>query len=334
MLSKKIKLFTLVLILVFGSGLFLMLRKPSNYTEDIKWGITYSKFFAEKAGLDWQKTYLAILDDLGSKKIRLPVYWQFVEQKEGEYDFADLDWMMEEAEKRQVEIILVVGRKVPRWPECHIPDWARELDESEQQAKILKLIEVVVKRYRESDSLAVWQIENEPFLAFGECPALDVDFLDQEIKKTKSLDPKHPILITDSGEMSIWLRAAKRGDIFGTTMYRIIWNKHLKYFKYPLPPRFFWMKANLINLFYKDKPIIVCELQGEYWGPKQSYETPLALEMEHYPLEEFQQSLAYAKAVGFGEVYLWGVEWWYWLKEEHGDATYWEEAKTLLQQSD
>ena len=334
MIFKKIKFLILILILVFVAGIFLMYHKPSNYTEDIKWGVTYSKFFAEKAGLDWEKTYLAILDDLGSKRIRIPVYWQFIEAKEGEYSFEDLDWMMEEAEKRQVKIILVIGRKVPRWPECHIPDWARELNESEQQSKVLDLIEVVVKRYRESSSLAVWQVENEPFLNFGECPTLDIDFLDQEINKTRELDPEHPILITDSGEISTWFKAFKRGDIFGTTMYRIIWHKHLKYFKYPLPPSFFWIKANLVNLFYNNKPMIVCELQGEYWGPKQSYETPLALEMEHYPLEEFQQSLAYAEAVGFDEVYLWGVEWWYWLKEEHGNPDYWEEAKMILQQSD
>ncbi len=333
MLSKIIKFFILILVLVFGALFFLTLHKPQNYTENIKWGVTYSKFFAEKAGLDWKKTYLAVLDDLGSKRVRIPVYWQFVEPEEGKYFFEDLDWMMSEAEKRQTEIILVVGRKVPRWPECHIPDWARELDESKQQSKMLELIEKVVKRYHQSISLSVWQVENEPFLAFGECPTLDTEFLDREIAKVKNLDPKHPILITDSGEISIWLRAAKRGDIFGTTMYRIIWNEHLKYFKYPLPPSFFWAKANLVNFFYKNKPIIVCELQGEYWGPKQSYETPLELEMKHYSLGEFKNSINYAKAVGFSEVYLWGVEWWYWLKEEHGNADYWEETKKVFQES-
>jgi hypothetical protein len=333
MLSKIIKFLILILVLIFGGLIFLALHKPQNYTEDIEWGVTYSKFFAEKSGLDWKQVYLAILEDLGSKRIRIPVYWQFVEPEEGKYFFEDLDWMMEEAEKHQTEVILVVGRKVPRWPECHIPEWAAELSESEQQSKILDLIEKVVKRYHKSRSLSVWQIENEPFLAFGECPKLDVDFLDQEIAKTKNLDPKHPILITDSGEISIWLRAAKRGDIFGTTMYRIIWDERLKYFKYPLPPHFFWAKANLVNFFFKNKPIIVCELQGEYWGPKQSYETPIELEMEHYSLDEFKKSMNYAEAVGFGEVYLWGVEWWYWLKEKHGNSDYWEEAKKVLQES-
>ena len=67
---------------------------------------------------------------------------------------------------------------------------------------------------------------------------LDYAILDIDIDKDRE------IMITDSGELSIWLPAVKRADVFGTTMYRIVWSekisKYFGYIKYPLPPRFFW----------------------------------------------------------------------------------------------
>jgi len=29
-------------------------------------------------------------------------------------------------------------------------------------------------------------------------------------------------------------------------------------------------------------------------------------------------------------IYLWGSEWWYWLKEKQNDPKIWEEAKNLI----
>jgi len=56
--------------------------------------------------------------------LRLVAYWQKIEPEQGKYSFEDLDWQIKEAEKRDIEVILVIGRKVSRWPECHIPEWA------------------------------------------------------------------------------------------------------------------------------------------------------------------------------------------------------------------
>ncbi len=211
-----------------------------------------------------------------------------------------------------------------------MPDWATSLDEKSQQASILNLISEIIKQYKNLNNLYAWQVENEPFLPYGECPKLDVDFLDKEIELVRSLDLKHPIIITDSGELSIWLRAAKRADIFATTMYRIIWNKYTGYVKYPLPPQFFWLKANLVQLFYPKKPIIVSELQAEPWGPKLNYELPIEEQFKSMNLKQFYDNIEYARKVGFSEVYLWGAEWWYWMKEKYQDDSFWNYAKTLF----
>jgi beta-galactosidase GanA len=55
------------------------------------------------------ETYIALLDEVGVKKMRLPVYWDLVEKERGQYDFSDVDWQLAEAKKRNVEVILSIG---------------------------------------------------------------------------------------------------------------------------------------------------------------------------------------------------------------------------------
>jgi len=320
-MRKVFKIFLIFIAGFFVLFFILLIQPPKGTSADIRWGAAFSKNFANDLGLNWRETYLAILDDLKVKYLRLPVYWPDIEPQKNNYVFSDYDWMLKEAEKRNVKLVLVIGRKLPRWPECHEPEWIKSQDSRLKTQDLLKYIKVVVNRYKENPALYVWQVENEPFLDFGECPKLDVEFLDKEIDLVRSLDSKHQILVTDSGELGLWLKAAKRGDIFGTTIYRVVWSKYLGYIRYDLflPPQFFWLKANLARLFYPGKPIIVSELQAEPWKE------------EGMDLKQFSKNIEFAKKVGFPEVYLWGTEWWYWLKVKHQDPSFWEFAKKIFQ---
>ena len=47
-------------------------------------------------------------------------------------------------------------------------------------------------------------------------------------------------------------------------------------------------------------------------------------------LERFQKNIKFAKKTGLDEFYLWGAEWWYWLKTKHDKPEIWEEAKKLF----
>jgi hypothetical protein len=328
---KKIILIIFLILFLFLLALFIFLaRRPSGTTENIEWDVAFSKYFAEKMDLDWRETYLAVLDDLKPKTLRLPIYWEDVEPQSGVYNFTDYDWMAEQAAQKNVKLILVIGRKLPRWPECHVPSWAAPLNAASQQTMLLKAIPEIVTHFKNLNNLYLWQVENEPFLPFGECQLMGGDFLDKEIAAVRAADPAHKIMITDSGELSIWFSAAKRADIFGTTMYRIVWNSWLGYYKYPLPPQFFWLKANLIHLFYPQKPIVVSELQSEPWAHTMPYETSLEEQFKSMNLQQFIENINYAKQVGFPQVYLWGAEWWYWLKTKHNQPEIWEAAKAVI----
>ena len=332
MLKKILKTIGKIVLGILGLAILLLIYfnipvKKEN--ENAQLGITFSHRYASDIGLNWKQTYLAILDDLGIKKIRIPVYWDLAEKSEGQYDFTDVDWQLNEARKRNAEIILVVGQKVPRWPECAIPEWYKN-DDQKRKENLLKFIKVAVERYRNNPEIKFWQVENEPFLKFGVCPPADANLLDSEIALVKSLNMSKEIIITDSGELSLWFKAAKRADIFGTTMYRTIWKDGWGYYTYPIGPRFFQFKYYLIKLFAGQDKAITIELQAEPWIAGWTVNAPLDQQFESMNPEKLKENVVFAKKVGFPETYLWGAEWWYWLKTEKNHPELWETARELF----
>lgn len=332
-ISKILKIFFLVCIvlLAFFTYYFFIFKAPQQ--KKITWGINFSQMQSESLKLDWKKTYLAILDNLGAKNIKLLAQWDFVEGKRGNYYFNDIDWQIKESEKRGTKLIYVVGMKTGRWPECHLPDWADALSKKEQQDGMLKYIKEVVARYKGSKSIVAWQAENEPLFEFGECPWYDKDFLIKEVAFIKSLDPTRPVIVSDSGEQSLWIEPAKIGDIVGTTIYRTVWVPIAHgigfYFNFPIPPVVYWHKSQIIKYLF-NKNVIAVELQAEPWSSKPFYNISLQEQEKSMNLNKFKENIKYAKQTGLDTFYFWGAEWWYWLKEKQNKPEIWNEAKKLF----
>lgn len=320
-------LFLLGLLICFSIMIFFVYM-PRN--SEVTYGVTYSKPFAEYMGLDWKEAYLALLDDLEVRRLRIPAYWTEIEKEKGKYTFDDLDWQIEQAASRGAGIVFVVGQKQPRWPECHIPAWVGDLSYEQRRTEIEETLSTVINRYKDNPAIIAWQVENEPFLPYGECPAIDEELLDMEIAAVRKLDFTRPIIITDSGELSTWYSAASRADILGTTLYRIVWNENLGYVHYPISSLFYRFKAAFITYFTDVEKIVIMELQGEPWGPKCILEMPLEEQYESMNAEQFRRNIAFVSNVEFSEAYLWGGEWWYWLKTVKGDDRLWEEARKIF----
>ncbi|TSC70727.1 MAG: Uncharacterized protein G01um101470_797 [Parcubacteria group bacterium Gr01-1014_70] len=322
-------------ILILGVGEYLAHTAP-DADRPLAWGVTFSQKFSGEfdfgEGRTWRDNYNAILDDLGVRKLRLIAYWDIIESSDDVYDFSGLDYQMRRAEEVGASVILVVGKKVPRWPECHEPDWTQVQSAKFKVQSLLDFIEVIVKRYKDSPALTYWQVENEPFLPFGDCLVVSRQMLDEEIKLVRSLDSAHPILTSDSGEIGLWYFAAKRGNAFGTTMYRRVYNDFFGYIDYHLPPEFFRLKQSLTRFFLGDyeKPFLVVELAAEPWLTKRLADATLEEQFRVFDFEFFKDSLIYAKDAGFDEYYMWGAEWWYWLKTKHNDSRFWDEARVLF----
>jgi hypothetical protein len=325
----KMILIFLGIFFLFIASYFFVGKVPQ--AKEIEWGVNFSQKQAELLGLNFKETYLALLDDLKVKNIKLITHWDLIEPKKDQYFFDDLDWQIKIAEEKEAKLLLVIGMKTGRWPECHIPEWANGLSKEEQQKEILEMLEEVVLRYRNSEAIKYWQIENEPFFPFGECPWVDKKFLKREIEQVQSLDnKKRPIVISDSGEGSFWIRAARLGDIVGTTMYKKVWFHQLGiYIHYPFPPTFYWRKAQIIKKLF-GKKVICIEFQAEPWGPTLLYTSPLKEQEKTMNLEQFKQNIEFAKKTGLDTFYLWGGEWWFWMKVKQGKPEIWNEAKNLI----
>ncbi|MBI1984805.1 MAG: hypothetical protein HYS60_01685 [Candidatus Wildermuthbacteria bacterium] len=329
-MKKILRYLCIVLAIFLGIAFSYLFLGKAPEPKNILWGVNFSSEHAKNLGLDWKKAYLALLDDLKVKRIKLALRWDLAELEQGEYSFEDFDWQIEQASSRNLSIIPVIGMKTTRWPECHIPGWAQGLPKEVQQERILQLLQALVLRYKDVPAIRAWQIENEPFFPFGECPWTDKEFLKKEVALVKSLDPNRQILITDSGEGSFWTGSARYGDIVGTTMYRKVWVQQLNlYFTYPLPPVFYWRKAELISYFF-GKEVIGAELQAEPWGPELLYFSSLAEQEKTMNAEQFTKNIEFAKKTGLKEHYLWGSEWWYWMKEKQKDPSIWNAAKSLF----
>lgn len=332
MKAKKIfKIISLIFgipALIFFVWLFL---GKAPQASEIIWGISFSQKQADLLGVSWQDNYLAILDDLKVRHLKVTAYWDIIEKEPENYFFDDLDFQVKEAQKRNVNLTLAIGRKVPRWPECHVPEWAKSREEKKQQESVLKLIEKIVLRYKDYKNIWAWQVENEPFFDFGECPETDESFLKKEINLVKKIDPERPIIISDSGSNRFWFKTARLGDMVSISLYRKVWFKELNsYVKYPFPAVFYWRKNQLVNAIFK-KRVFCGELQAEPWGPVLINELPLEEQEKTMNPEQFKKIIEFARKTGFDEFYLWGAEWWYWLKTERNDSRIWDEARNLIE---
>jgi len=323
------------LMIGLGGTAFVVYQLRSRIPDGIvqQWGVTFSKKYAEELGLPWRAAYVAVLDDLGARKLRIPAYWNEIEPARGVYDFTALDWMLAEAQRREASVTLAVGRRLPRWPECHDPMWLDNADQRRLDTQInadealLDYVRIVVARYRQHPVIERWQIENEPFLStFGLCPPPDPQLLQKEIGLVRSLDAR-PIMVTDSGELSSWIALARYGDVLGVSLYRIVWNRWFGYFYWPLPSSYYRKKAELTRFHVKD--VIITEVQLEPWADRPIREIPLAEQLRHFDEKHFRDTILYAKKTGLPEVYLWGIEWWWWAREQ-GHPEFWNIAREVF----
>ncbi len=339
------KRMAIILAVVFGIGtaLYLSLWFASRLTYPVAFGISFNHDHAQFLGLDWKIMYTDMLDDLKPAHIRIAAMWSDVQPVKPEgafsatggpalgWDFGNVDFMMDEAKKRNTQVLLIVGHKAPRWPECHVPLWYDHADEN-SRAQLLAYVSAVVGRYKNHPALELWQVENEPFIPFkfGACQGYDPTAVSEEVALVRSLDPKHKIVITDSGELSTWRKASKAGDILGSTLYRVVETKSGMRWTYDwLPPAVYRLKARLWGKSADE--FFISELQAEPWFTDATpFDTPVADQERTMNLGRLEKNFAYVEHVGASRAYLWGVEWWYWMKEKQGDARYWEMMKKVF----
>ena len=328
--SKRYLAWFLVIVIAL-TGVITVFNLDFARQEAPQYGVTFSKKYALELQTDWQTMYLAILNDLRVDHLRLIAYWDEIERTRDQFDFSELDWQLEQAASRNVDVILVLGRRAPRWPECHDPIWIGNLATPVVGNEQFDFVRAVVEHYKNNQRITTWQLENEPLVDwFGECPRSDKALLVREVALIESLDDR-PVVLTDSGELSHWQSVAGLADRLGITLYRVVWNRYTGFLDYFfVPPAVYRWKADLtLTLHTNLSDVIVTELQMEPWTTgRPMIELTLEEQQQSFDLKRFKNNINYTRRAGFGEVYFWGVEYWYWLKEQ-GHPEIWGEAKKL-----
>ncbi len=327
---KKILVVLLGLVVTLVLVVFLLSQK--EVPKKIIYGMSFNTMYARELGLDWKETYEAILIDLGVRHLRLAAHWPMVEPIDDVYNFAELDYQVKRAEEVNADVVFAVGRRLPRWPECHVPEWAQSLSQEERQKQVLDYVEVVINRYKSSKAIKYWQIENEPYLevfAKDHCGEFDEVFFEKEVALFRSLDNSRPFLVTDSGNLGTWAGPYKHGDAFGTSVYIHFWNPELGQFRTILPPWFYRAKEGVMSLLYGEKETMLIELSAEPWLLEPVTNVPIETQYSRMDVAKLNDILQYAKDTRYEKQYLWGAEWWYWLKEK-GHPEMWEKGQEIF----
>jgi len=303
--------------------------------EPVQLGTTFISSYAQYYDLDPKQTLEAIFKDLGMKHIRLVSYWSEIEPAKGTYDFSNLDWQMDMAERYGANVTLTLGLRQPRWPECHAPSWVHdELANDEWKTDLNKFIAATVDRYKSRVHLESYQLENEYFLsAFGECKQFggERQRLIDEFNLVKDHDPSHPVILSLSNNYGLPFNEPTP-DIYGVSVYKKVYDYTVtkRYFEYPFPAWYYGARAAIIEM-RSGKSSVLHELQTEPWGPTGVKEMPISEQDKTMNAKLLTERIDYAKQTGFRTIDTWGAEWWYWRKEKLQDPSLWNAAKASVQ---
>jgi hypothetical protein len=301
-------------------------------------GATFIPAYAESLGLNAQETMDALVHDVGVRHFRLVSYWDQLEREPGKYDFSLLDWQFDKVDAAGGTVTLGLGLRQPRWPECHMPQWAMEMPQKDWQPRLEQFVQAVVERYKDRESLRSYQLENEYFLrGFGKCEemvgekaAFDRERLISEYDLVKKTDGITPVIITRSNNALGYPKGEPRPDEFGISIYKRVWDsaRFKRYVEYPFPAWYYAFLAGSQKML-TGRDMIIHELQAEAWPPDGKLITEISLEEQNksFNAERFKDRIEFGKATGMREMYLWGAEYWYYRKVKLNDLTVWQVAR-------
>jgi len=208
-------------------------RKPIEKSR-VSYGLNFSPQVFGQTGLDWKNSYTRLLNEYNFSWVRVAFYWNQMVDENGNYHLDDLWFQLNEAEKRNVKVVLVIGAKAPYYPEIYLPEiYTKTMkfgekisQQSEAGQKLLELEKDLVPKLATSLAITYWQVENEPFSGPVNNWTIDEGLLAKEIELVRSLDPqKRPIILTHPGPYIFdrkWQQLTKllaNKDIFGVNYF-------------------------------------------------------------------------------------------------------------------
>lgn len=296
------------------------------------WGATFSHRSAQQFKID----PLDMLRDIISLKfdvLRLCVYWDEVETRQGEVQLQRYHHMLQLCQERGQSVIVTIGMKAPRWPEFHLPSWVpHDPTHPETQRAALAFIERVVTALQKYHNIDCWQIENEALDPSGpDGWVVPESFLVREIELLRSLTDRPTLLTAWGNELKKRRHLPKLhalgADRLGIDLYYHMYHHHRLFGERYLGPNDSdqHLRQEILRL---DAPIYITELQAEPWEKDEAqYRSEAPRSMSPSILRSNIQRALQLPVAG---VLFWGVEYWLW-RAAHGDQRYievWKEYQS------
>jgi hypothetical protein len=333
----KIFVILIITICVTVAGMYGIARwyMWTQSSKPLVMGATFIPDYAKSLGVEPKETLQAMLTDLDIKQLRLVGYWDKIEPTEGKYDFSELDWQFEMANQHNAKVSLAIGLRQPRWPECHMPNWAKDEPMDVWSIQVKALMKAVMDRYKGNPALQSYQLENEFFLSvFGECPDFSRERLVDEYNFAKEQDATHPIIISRSNNALGLPIGQPQPDAFAVSVYKRVWDVTItkRYVEYPFPSWFYGFLGGAGKIL-TGKDLYIHELQAEPWPSLQKdiVDTPLSEQSKSLNAERLKNRFGYGKGTGLRSIDLWGAEYWYYRKQVLHDPSVWNVAKEQYQ---
>ena len=302
--------------------------------KELNIGASFSLHRCSELEIDKRRCLESALRDLGLRHFRLMTYWNIHEPMPGKYNFSELDWQIKLIAKYEGTISLCLGKRQPRWPECHMPEWAQKLSQEEWREALLTYINTVVSRYKDLPVIVSWQLENEAKLkAFGHCPDQDYSSsrLRNEFALVQRLDPNRPVIMSLSNNWGIPFQRPIP-DIFGISIYTLMSYGGKEVRRSIFSPAWHRFRAKLLWLLFR-RTTMIHELQTEPWLNKPVLSCKTEYLHAQFGPQHFAATVEFAKKTGIESADLWGLEYWYWLKANRHDNRMWTEAKKIIREN-
>lgn len=273
--------------------------------------------------------------EVGLTWIRLGCYWDEIETTAGTYEVHVIEELLSYCDEHNIQVVLTIGMKAPRYPEYYIPSWLpQSSDDIRVQEACLSFITKTVTHLKHHSSIRVWQVENEPRDPSGpHHMTISSIFLNKEIETVKQMDPERKIMVTfwanDLLTRNLFTQFIDQVDIIGLDYYLRQPTKILgSYYRYRGPHD---TKKQIKRVFSDirshGKEVWIAELQAEPWEPNEihtsKYNPPSCIP------EHLLTNMSYAKELDPDAVFLWGFEWCYECLLK-GDTRYWNTLKKLI----
>lgn len=300
----------------------------------MKLGASFSHPHIEHLGIDPMDA-LKEFESLGLKWIRLGCYWRDIEEKKGKYNFEGTEKLIRFCDKNDIDVVIAIGMKAPRYPEYYIPDYIKLnvqkqiVDDKEVEERVLTFIKKCVETFANYNCVKVWQVENEPLDQSGPNSwKIDEKILKKEVNLVRKLDSSRKILINvwgnDLSERGVYKNVLSLADIVGLDLYtKHEFSVNGKFEKYIGPNDSVSKIKEIAKEISQNTELWITELQAEPWEPD------IVSDKDNPPSflpSSFEENMEYGVKLSPDVILLWGFEYWLYRKKKFNDERYWSEA--------